>query len=107
MLLLAWNNKYSIHILNYLKSLKGAPPAIKDQTGESSKSEAQTWGQLYRRLAKIAPFLWPNTSVWLQFLAVSDGFIKFIYIESGCEWFLMRVNELVPVHSSFASLFYS
>lgn len=75
MLLLAWNNKYSIHILNYLKSLKGAPPAIKDQTGESSKSEAQTWGQLYRRLAKIAPFLWPWKSSWLQFIAVSDVFI--------------------------------
>ncbi|KAI5123873.1 hypothetical protein M0805_005690 [Coniferiporia weirii] len=52
-----------------LTSLKASSSAKKIQA-EAAKIESATWGDMYRRIKKLAPYLWPKGSVWLQFLAL-------------------------------------
>lgn len=48
-----------------------APPKSKAPK-ELSKYENPTWSELYRRLKRIMPYLWPKDSARLQFLAVRN-----------------------------------
>lgn len=50
--------------------MKAPSPKSKAPTRELSKYENPTWSELYRRLKRITPYLWPKDSSWLQFLAV-------------------------------------
>ncbi|KAH8119171.1 hypothetical protein DFH11DRAFT_1780939 [Phellopilus nigrolimitatus] len=53
-----------------LQSLKPSSSATKIQSPDVVKVENPTWGELYRRIKKLAPFLWPTGIASLQFLAL-------------------------------------
>ncbi|THH03982.1 hypothetical protein EW145_g5852 [Phellinidium pouzarii] len=51
-----------------LTSLKASALTAKAQ-GDVAKTETPALGDLYRRIKRLAPYLWPKNNVWLQFLA--------------------------------------
>ncbi|KAL5484932.1 HMT1 [Sanghuangporus weigelae] len=38
-------------------------------TSDAARLEEPTWGEVWRRIKKLTPYLWPKNNVWLQFLA--------------------------------------
>ena len=55
-----------IHLLQPLK------PGQSSNSDESiPRADTPTWAEMWRRMKRISPYLWPKKSVYLQFLAVS------------------------------------
>ncbi|EJD03189.1 uncharacterized protein FOMMEDRAFT_108336 [Fomitiporia mediterranea MF3/22] len=52
-----------------LQTLKAPPSKVKAQT-ETAKLENPSWREMYRRVKRLSPYLWPKNNVWLQFLAM-------------------------------------
>ena len=81
--------------------MKVPSPKTKSTSGELSKYENPTWSELYRRLKRITPYLWPKNDRWLQFLAVRRLSASFLSIT---HFFLQFLCILVLIVGRFVML---
>ncbi|KAL5524042.1 hypothetical protein ACEPAG_8215 [Sanghuangporus baumii] len=51
-----------------IQTVKASSSKVKG-TSDAARLEEPTWGEVWRRIKKLTPYLWPRNSVWLQFLA--------------------------------------
>ncbi|KAL5528172.1 HMT1 [Sanghuangporus sanghuang] len=51
-----------------IQTIKASSSKVKG-TSDAARLEEPTWGEVWRRIKKLTPYLWPKNSVWLQFLA--------------------------------------